>query len=179
MPPTAATYHPHLRTQHSLPPMSDFRASRIARLTRPGIVTARKSRKLTDESPAVQVRLIPWRLMTEAQGKRGRPRAKIKAGFAGLSSSCGDGAADGQRGRRRSVLGLGERIPQKGSRSGPAFPARATPDAPGRIRCGDFFQLSPSTTRKKSQMTNYTNQRFTMVANNDLGVYYPAARIVS
>jgi hypothetical protein len=110
--------------------------------------------------------------MTEAQGKRGRPRAKIKAGFAGLSSSCGDGAADGQRGRRRSVLGLGERIPQKGSRSGPAFPARATPDAPGRIRCGDFFQLSPSTARKKSQMTNHTNQRFTAVANNDLGVYY-------
>ena len=51
--------------------------------------------------------------MTEAQGKRGRPRAKIKAGFAVLSSSCGDGAADGQRGRRRRVLGLGERIPQK------------------------------------------------------------------
>jgi hypothetical protein len=44
-----------------------------------------KSRKLTDESPAVQVRLIPWRLMTAVQGKRGRPRAKIKAGFAGLS----------------------------------------------------------------------------------------------
>jgi hypothetical protein len=51
------------------------------------------------------------------------PRTKVKAGFAGLSSTGGDDAADGRRSRRRSVLSFGRRIPEKGGRSGRAFPA--------------------------------------------------------